>query len=156
MRRDMAKVLVERPRRGGGWERKGRAVSDPDLQRGQVGMLRQARESGGYKELNDHIAPLRRFLERQAGRPWDKVRSELREHIKPGNPVQEHLMSHVDNFLEVHVRKVEPSERAPCGLVAMAGTGWHGRERPLPERGLYVDPDDGIIKRARRRKIPKA
>lgn len=75
MREDMAKVIVERPRRRGDAARKGRR-QDWDQMPSHEGMRRPHILSGDPKELNEHLGPLRRYLERQVGRPWDKVYSE--------------------------------------------------------------------------------
>lgn len=149
MRKDMAKVLVERPRTWGGTERKGRAPRDlEDLPR-FTGHIRAMRERGGYKMLNENLAPLRRFLERQVDRPWNKVHSEMCERINPRNEVQAHILSHVDQYIERRPVKVEPSRDAPCGLMRR---GFQFRSLfPLKPGDLYVDPKDGIIKRARRK-----
>ncbi len=151
MRPDMSKVLVERPRGGGGKTRgRGRPPRDPDLLRAKLTGNRIAVEAGASKWSSENLAPLKRYIERQEGRPWNKVFSEMREHIKPGNTVQEHILTHLEGYLATNVEKVEPSRTAPCGLVYGAGHRW-GAGRPLDEHDHYVDPDDGIIKRAKRR-----
>lgn len=150
MRPDMSKVLVERPRTGRYSKRKGRPVRDPDLLRAKLTGLRLARENGGAKHPGENLAPLRRYIERQEGRPWNKVFSEMREHIKPGNTVQEHILTHLADYIALEVDRVEPSANAPCGVVRCQHHRW-GAGRPLGEGELYVDPVDGIIKRTRRR-----
>lgn len=102
MRKDMAKVIVERPRLGSGWRRKGRTrvlVDD------EGAPLRARDRDGGNKkpqrtkQLNENLAPLRRFLESNVGRPWRKVHSELAEHIRPTSTVQQHVLDHVRDFV---------------------------------------------------------
>jgi hypothetical protein len=148
MREDMAKIIVERPRLGGHGMRRGRVPRDLENLPGFVGVRRLVRQRGGDKHLNENLAPLRRFLEGQVNRPWNKVHSEIRERIKPGNTVQEHLLTHVAQFLKTDVMKAAVSAGAPCGLIDNE-TGWWRRGTPLREGDLYVDPDDGLIKRAR-------
>lgn len=150
MRDDFAKVLVERPRLFGGKLRKGRALREGQPLPAKLGLKRGARERGGYKMLNENLAPLRRFLEKQVGRPWNAVHSEMRARIKPGNTVQEHILTHVPDILHLHVTRTPVEPWSPCGLRASPGRGWH-TGRPLKVGELYVDPDDGIIKRARRK-----
>ncbi|MGA0601633.1 hypothetical protein ACO2Q3_13090 [Caulobacter sp. KR2-114] len=151
MRPDMAKILVERPRGGGGRTRhKGRPPRDPDLLRAKLTGRRIAQEAGAAKWLGENLAPLRRYVEQQEGRPWNKVFSEMREHIRPGNTVQEHVFAHLDAYLIRDVEKVSPSPAAPCGLIARDRMGHRGT-RPVEERQLYIDPDDGLLKRARRK-----
>jgi hypothetical protein len=154
MREDMDKVLVERPRLGGGRARKGRNPRDPELLPRFQGLRRQAREHGGYKQLNENLAPLRRYLERQLGRPWNTVHGEMRARIDSGNTVQAHILTHIDQFITLRVTKAPVTDRTPCGLIYQATT-WNGPFRSVDERELYVDPDDGIIKRARRRLTAK-
>lgn len=150
MREDMAKVLVERPRRGRHGVRKGRLPRDAESLPAFIGLRRQVQERGETKDLNENLAPLRRYLERQLGRPWNKVYGEMRARIDAGNTVQAHVLAHVDQFISLRVVKTAPSQNAPCGLTYQ-GWGWRGGLLPLRERELYVDPDDGLIKRARRR-----
>ena len=87
MRADMSRVIVERPRRGG-FHRRGRAVPLEDLPHHE-GMRRPHVLSGGEKSLNENLAPLRRYLERQPQPPMalrqiDPLIRELtlyRDHI---------------------------------------------------------------------------
>jgi hypothetical protein len=106
-------------------------------------MRRGVEERGDSKWLNENLQPLRRYLERQLGRPWNKVNSEMRACIDTGNEVQAHVLTHLEQFLLRKVTMVEPSAKAPCGLL--------NDFRPVRPGQLYVDPDDGIIKRARRK-----
>ena len=68
MRDDMARVIVERPRLGSGRTRKGRARELDDLPKHE-GMRRPHMRSGDWKTLNENLAPLRRYLERQEAGP---------------------------------------------------------------------------------------
>jgi len=134
MRPDMAKVIVERPRRGGGHARKGRARDPEDLPQAQ-GIRRPHREAGDFKTLNENLAPLRRFLEGQVGRPWNKVFAEIALHLRAGSAVQQHVRDHIADFVALHP---EPAQRY---------------RRP---RLLYVDPRDGLLKRTDQRPEEKA
>lgn len=79
MREDMARVIVERPRIIPRSCRKGRF---PDLENLPAceGMRRAHR--GERKHLNENLAPLRRYLTSQVGRPWAKVYSEIAAHLR--------------------------------------------------------------------------
>jgi hypothetical protein len=141
----MAKVLVERPRDG--WRvprdrgRSPRALDDSPQREGM--------RFGATKRPGEHLGPLGKYLGRQVGRPWNKVFSEMRERIKPGNTVQEHILTHIGQFLIVDAEKVTPSQQAPCGIRrAPHKRRWSAG---IDEGMLYVDPDDGLIKRTRRR-----
>src|SRR5713101_6420275 len=140
MREDMPKVIVERPRRGGGRARSGRARPFEDLP-GKEGMGRRYVLSGDWKELNENLAPLRRFLERQVGRPWDKVYSEIAERLRVDSTVQQHVRDHLRDFVATRPR------RGICAWSTRGGGSlWH--------QPLYVDPRDGILKRTDR--LPEA
>jgi hypothetical protein len=139
MRKDMSRVIVERPhikdykdRKG----RKGRGRSLEDLPAKQ-GVRRPHRERGGGKSLNENLAPLRRYLERQVGRPWDKVYSEIAEGLRVDSAVQQHVRDHLEDFVATRPRRGISGgyRRGHDGL-------WH--------QPLYVDPRDGILKRTDR------
>jgi len=87
MREDMPKVIVERARRGDCRARKGRARSLDELP-SKEGMRRRYAVSGDWKELNENLAPLRRYLERQVGRPWNKVYSEISLRLRVGSDLE--------------------------------------------------------------------
>src|SRR5262249_35468799 len=86
LRSDMHKVVTERPRHGHRnrsqkWG--GRVAEDYDG-RTFVSSARR-RQYGWYaKEFSDFLAPLRRYLRAQVGRPWDKVYSEIRKAVPNG------------------------------------------------------------------------
>ena len=101
-------------------------------------MRRPHMRSGDWKELNENLAPLRRYLERQVGRPWDKVYSEISRHLRVDNPVQQHVRDHLSDFVAIKPR------RRPG---AVYGKGQRDR---LWYQLLYVDPKDGLLKRTDR------
>ena len=139
MRAEMAKVIVERPRRHGwGLARRGRRVDLEDLP-SRIGMRRDRWEHGGHKEFNENLAPLRRYLHKQVGRRWDDVFSEICANLRVDSTVQQHVRDHVKEFVELH-----PRER----WVTVFRAGGEGeRVRVDPWQDLYVDPVDGILKR---------
>ena len=49
----------------------------------------------GYRGLNENLAPLRRYLHAQIGRPWNKVFSEICAGIDRRNTVQQHIHQHI-------------------------------------------------------------
>ena len=136
MRNDMFKVIVERPRK--------RAISDGARQfrnsedvPAKIGVRRGYRSR---KYLNENLAPLRRFLQSQAGRPWDSVYSEVRETIDGRSTVKQHILQHIEDFVAIHTREVNGE------IVAQ----WRWRsEQPLAElrQPLYVDPNSGFLLR---------
>ena len=145
MREDMSRVIVERPRLGGGRARKGRAGRLEDLPRHE-GMRRPYMRSGDWKMLNENLAPLRRYLEQQVGRPWDKVYSEIARHLRVDNAVQQHVRDHLSDFVAMKPRRVSRA-------FYIAGGSREHRDR-LWYQPLYVDPKDGLLKRTDR--LPEA
>jgi hypothetical protein len=134
----MFKVIVERPR-GRGWKdsavrnrRRQFDYDSPSHARMREGV------SGPY--LNENLNPLRRYLLAQVNRPWNKVWSEIAANIDRRSTVQEHIYSHVDDFIAI---KVEWHDGALSDM----------RRRYTPRDGfdlrqpLYVDPRTGIIRR---------
>lgn len=79
MREDMARAIVERPRHKPYNADKGRDVP-VDMLPANEGMRRGHAWRGDRKQLNEPFALLRRYLEKQVGRPWDKVHAEIARH----------------------------------------------------------------------------
>ena len=108
MRADMGKVLVERPRPGsrdGSRPRKGyrkllRKELADDSPRTREGMLTR---TGGTRSFNEHLAPLRRFLDSNVGRPWNNVYAEICSHVDRGNVVQKHILTHLFDYVVTNV-----------------------------------------------------
>ncbi len=148
MRADMAKVIVERPRRKGwawnkpkGYKRQLRRYHDdgPPLREGI-----KACWQGRTKHLNEHLSPLRRYLDKQVGRPWNKVFSEICAHIDRNSAVQDHVRDHVEDYVAVHVILIDG---VPCN-----GQGSWTYGKPLHElayRRWYVCPRTGLLKRVK-------
>jgi len=144
MRKDMSKVVIERPRSGAGLQRKGRTVA---LKGDDDAPLRQrvvAKEPRGTKNLSDNLAPLRRFLESNVGRSWNKVHSEIAENIRPTSTLQRHVLEHVDDFVMAKTFMQD-------GEVYAAASRFRGS--PEPVKGswvlLYVHPKTGKLMRNR-------
>ena len=143
MRSDMAKVIVERPRFGhrdrhdakGYHRRRQRIDRDEQPKRESMYALK-----GNSKRLNEHLAPLRRYLRSQVGRLWDDVFAEICAHIRLDSAVQSHVRDHLDDFVETHVMVID-------GRVCH-GRGWSvGRELSgSPHGRFYVCPRTGILR----------
>lgn len=143
MREDMFKVIVERPRWGSRHAPKSKLRYDKSPGRKRATGRRMVMEHSGYtKCLNENLAPLKRYLHKQVGRPWDKVYSEISQHLDTSSTVKQHVRDHLTDFILITV-----THDRDGGIVAMSG-GW---SRPTsPEHWwaeLYVDPQDGLIKR---------
>jgi hypothetical protein len=144
MRKDMSKIIVERPRRGvrsAKSAKPGRTqpLEDED---GEPLRARAPRAPRGprTKSLNENLAPLRRYLARQVDRPWNKIYSEISEHLKPTSTVQQHVRDHIEDFVATRTRM-------SAGAVVTLGR-WGG-EHPLDLdwRPFFVHPRTGLMKR---------
>jgi hypothetical protein len=141
MRQDMDKVIVERPRYGSRIKARMKKGYAKYLQRRGLENLPKrepmmGRWRGRQRSLNEHLGPMRRFLRSCVGRPWDKVYQELCEHVALDNPVQNHVLTHVFDY--VH-RLVE--ERG--GQIIATIGWWRG---PLRPGEMYVCPRSGLLK----------
>jgi hypothetical protein len=135
MRKDMFKVIVERPRHGGSYDRERFTPIDDDS---------PARESLRWrhqdrKGLNENLRPLERYLEKQVGRPWDKVYSEICDGIDRRSTVQEHIHQHVGDFVAVTVVMIDGEPHSPWrwGPPQSLVSGW--------ARRFYVEPRTGLL-----------
>jgi hypothetical protein len=132
----MPKILVERARppsrdpRG----RDGRKFRDQS----DAAFLAMKAGYRDLKSLNENCAPLARYLERQAGRPWDKVYSEMRAVIDGRNGVQRHILEHLDQYVAVHTRRVD-------GQLIHLGQHFLGLQRAW--QPLYVDARTHLLRR---------
>lgn len=146
MRSDMFEVIIERPRVGSSWPNrvKGRKAEIARL-RPDLAPSREPMSIGrGSKHLNENLAPLRRFLERSVGRPWDAVRSEICAHIAAGSAVQKHVLEHVKDMVETNPVLIDGRPHYP-----MADGPRRDRYRPIRAYRawrFYVCPNTGLLK----------
>jgi hypothetical protein len=153
VREDMAKVIVERPRcKCGTWRRpKGEKRRRQRL--GEEGL--PGREGirrpwlNGAKHFNEHLGPLRRYIDSQVGRPWDKVFSEICAHLKRDSVVQDHVRDHVEEYVVTDVVVIDgvachggKDRRYGTPLSASRGWGWYvcPRTRLLRRQERWVRP----------------
>lgn len=147
MRKDMSKVIVERPRSGRSYAKvakpgRTRIVEDDDgepLRAGKGGRAPVRTKLQKNKRLNENLAPLRRFLARNVERPWSKVYSEISEHLKPSSTVQQHVRDHIEDFVAIKTRM-------KAGIVM--ATPRFGGERSIVDdhRQFYVHPRTGLLR----------
>lgn len=122
-------------------------VSEDDKKvvcRGKTAM-RQRRygKNDSRKEFGENLKPLARYLMKQAGRPWDKVYSEIREVCEPTGTVNAHIYQHLWDMVKKDV------------FVGPDGKIWerphYGPETPLTcspgswWRALYIHPVTGLL-----------
>jgi hypothetical protein len=140
MRKDMAKVIVERPRIRASGKGKGR-LQDIEHLPSYEGMGRAAAlRCSDRKVLNEKLAPLRRYLAAQVGRPWNKVYSEISAHLRVSSAVQQHVRDHLRDFVNLKPsRNIHPWSEARAGL-------WR--------QPFFVHPCTGLLCRTNR--LPEA
>ena len=90
------------------------------------GMRRAHVLRGDQKSFNENLAPLRRYLAAQVGRPWRKVYSEIAANLNADSTVQQHVRDHLHDFVAVTPRR--DIHR------------WGASPRGLWRQEFYVDP----------------
>ena len=133
MRTDMSKVLVERPRIGmrRTYRRDFRFWDDTPMDERPSHeriRLRWQRKKFEPKVLNENLAPLRKFLRRNVGRPWDKVYSEICAQMDRGSAVQYHIWHHLRDEVVTAPHEIE--------------RGFANRPRPF----FYVCPRTDLLR----------
>jgi len=137
MREDTARA--DRPRRHKGRKGRGRRGSW-DEQPHREGI----RRSGGGESFGENLGPLRRFLLSQAGRPWDKVFSEVCARLARHSGSPGRLRDRLRDIVVLHVVLIDG---VPC-----YGEGFTYGEPIQPRRGwsvLYVCPKTGLLRRVK-------
>ncbi len=152
MRADMAKVIVERPRLGGGRRAKGYrrrlARYGEDGSPAREGI--KAPWGNQRKSFNEHLGPLRRYLDSQVGRPWNLVFSEICERINRNSVVQDHVRDHIDQYVKTCVIEIDG---VPC-----SGEGGYTYGRPLRDHAWthwYVCPRTGLLRKLPNHRRPR-
>ncbi|HEX3678586.1 MAG TPA: hypothetical protein VHU90_02595 [Galbitalea sp.] len=143
MRKDMAKVVTERPRRGHAnpsakWGRRlakdEYALDDHGASRAPVSRHRQY--GWNAKEFSDSLGPLRGYLRKQIGRPWDKVWSEIATTLDSRSLTGRHIFDHIRWEVELDA------------WLGDDGRLYHKRWGTIEMlAGLYVHPVTGLLAR---------
>jgi hypothetical protein len=144
----MYEVIIERPRGGAGWGRDWQVPPWQQLDRDDDGRVdggprqRSMRPRSRSKWLSENLAPLRRFLERRVGRPWDEVYSEICAHIAVRSAVQKHVLDHLRGYVERHPVMINGWPHHP-----VAYGSDRGGYTPLSARrtDFYVCPETGTL-----------
>lgn len=102
MRPDMGRIIVDKPRRAPS-PQKGRerhAIDEDAPKRERMRETTHGRFSEPVSaRFTDRLAPLKRWLASNCGRPWNKVYSEIRRVAPWNNPKGQHLLSHVFQYV---------------------------------------------------------
>lgn len=134
MRSDMPKLIVERGRILSRRVKR-RPSRDPDALPDRESMRRRHVLARSENAFSDNLAPLRRYLMKQVGRPWNKVYGEICAPIRRSSTVQDHVRLHIEDFVST---RVAMRDGVPVDLASR----WGSRAVRL----LYVDPRTGILR----------
>lgn len=165
MRDDIAKVIVERPRRGGAAGRHSkqyrREVAWPRLlQEGREEdspTSEHIRRKWGWdrKEFSDFLTPVYGFLRKSVGRPWDDVWSEISSHLSLGSTTQRHVLGHVFDYVELHAVELEDGTIASRDALNRGFTWFRSDFYVCPRTGdLCRHPDSVKSRKIRWRWTP--
>ena len=146
MRRDMFEVIIERPRLGAHGSKKQRTGERTARAFERAPAKVPMGRGRGTKELNENLAPLRRFLASRTGRPWNAVHSEMCAVLSMGSAVQKHVLDHVKQYVEENPLMIDGRPHDPVAFL--------GRHHPLTAFGrwwkFYVCPRTGLLRKAPR------
>ena len=175
MRSDFNKLLTESPRLGNQWKfrdirnSKGNAPKEDDI--GGKQSIHAARRNTGVRRrrFNENLNTLRRFIQSNVGRPWNKVYGEICENFDKRKVVNDHILVHLFQFVEIDTKMVDgkvcvlnsyfagPVEyvRESSGKrVVSENEGYYNKRwRPieLGQAEWYVHPVDGLLKANKKR-----
>jgi hypothetical protein len=146
----MAQVLIDRPRHGSrmrGYRRQRCANRRTELDEAPKSEPIRHRHAGHDKYFNDLFGPLLRYLERNVGRPWSKVYSEICTQNNLRSAAQKHLRHHVFDFVACSVQLVDGVPYTADGRYPL---GRYGR------RHFYVCPKTGLLRKTKRERPRRA
>ena len=159
MRSDMAKVIVERPRRkdwkGDNSDKNPFRFSrntpwseddDDDMafDNFKESMRKSHKLAGSYKELNENLNPLHAFIAKSVGRQWNDVYSEIRARINASSATQLHILEHVKQYV---CTDMQAATEALNGIYIWRFNNHsfyvdaHGKLCKFPPRPKYVKPE---------------
>lgn len=143
MRQDFHKVVIERPRSGRGiapyYKRVERRIlnsfdEEDWIDQSSINSKRYRKER---KDLSDLLGPLKRYLRKAVGRPWNDVYSEIVKGL-PSGMHRDHILSHVLQMVEINTAFLEGK------IVGSAHSRfWSMRGKDV--EGLFVHPGTGKL-----------
>lgn len=153
MRIDMAKVVTERPRRGHSNKslKTAKRLSKDEISLDDHGSTKapvSKRRQHGWdaKEFSDLLGPLKGYLRKQVGRPWNKVYAEMSAILNKRTLSGIHIWNHIKWEVQTNV---EMQGKVPFEKTTRYGYG------PNQIYGLYVHPTTGILCETPTPKRPK-
>ena len=177
MRQDFNKQLTERERIGHGAKyhevRGGKLNShfDEDAKGGKESIHAGRRRAVkvNRKSFNENLNPLRSFIHRNVGRPWNKVFSELNQVFDRRKVVNNHIFEHLLDYVETQAKLIDgrvcvlnsyrnyrPYDPVTRTYGEVEEGYYDKRWTPIKEDSCewYVHPVDGLLK-ANKNKIGK-
>ena len=160
MREDFNKQLTERERLGHkmkfGDHRNAKLnkVLDEEMSGGKESIHARRRNAkgrnAGRKSFNENLNPLKNFLRVNAGRPWDKIYSEITSTFDKRKVINNHILEHLFDYVELNAVIIDGKPH----VLNRYGRYNENPYRELEYRGerypsYYVDPRDGLLKAPR-------
>jgi hypothetical protein len=151
MKPNFDKILVERERIGHSMKyrdirRKNNRKDYEDMPY-REGMQSVHKKVGrDWKYLNENLSPLRRYLEKQVGRSWNTVYSEIRKMIgKNPNAVKGHILQHLFGWGGVYLHT-----ETYQGKRYQKNGAYYSGSLELSDGELFVD-EQGIVRKYKRK-----
>lgn len=152
MREDFNKLLVERERLGHHKKfhehRRMKAFDRVDGPGGEFAfggresMKKRHKYNYDMKSFNENLNPLKGFLRSKIGKKWDKVYSELRKTFDSRSVINNHILEHLFQYVDIHAKLIDGR------VMTMAGQYSQRGYVPIKESfsDYYVCPKDGTLK----------
>jgi hypothetical protein len=150
MKKDFAKIVTERPRTQSGDKTLVRNTRRTNRQKVKNGNDEDFRikepmsKNRGSKEFTDVLGPIKKYLRKQLGRPWNKIYSEFCEHFKKTSVSQSHLLDHVSWYVEQNVFYLTENGKK----IPYTSQGYRLTEENSTYPQFYVCPETGLLKEA--------
>ena len=143
MRKDMRHVLIDRPRHASGAANRKERIKHKSIEHlEKLPKHGSKHQTEKVKSLSDHINPLRRYLEKQVGRPWDKVYSEISQNLDKRSTIQNHVFEHIFDYIEKDVTIGED------GKLYSTPKFYRGLHEIGPGE-MYICPKSGLLKKTK-------
>lgn len=141
-----SKLLTEQERAGSRnlsrkWGGRVRVHPDPEHEYEDeitfVSSARRRQYGYNHKEFTDVLSPLRGFLEKNVGRPWNDVHSELCKGLDRRSVTGQHVFTHLWQYVERYTVLVD-------GEVKVLNH-WSGNYVDPNHNDFYIHPQTGIL-----------
>lgn len=149
MRADFAKQLTERERHNhrdhyGNYRKMNvKALNDPEAG-GRESMKIRYKIRGHDKSFNENLNPLYGWIRSCLGKKWDKCYSELRQQFDARKVINNHILEHLFQDIEIHTYVGEK------GAIMFMDTRYTNKGvQPIKEcyKDYYVCPKSGLLRK---------